>query len=76
MAKAFLKIDVDPGREKIVKDELVQKEHVLQAHLTSGEQDLIVLIEADNYEELMNFVVSELRLIKGITKTVTNLILD
>ena len=76
MAKAYLKINVAPGEEREVKKQLLAHKDVLQADLTSGEQDIIALIEAANYEGLMNFVVTELRLIEGITKTITNLILD
>ncbi len=76
MAKAYLKINVSPGEEREVKKQLLAHKDVLQADLTSGEQDVIALIEAANYEGLMNFVVTELRLIEGITKTTTNLILD
>ncbi|MDP8234482.1 MAG: Lrp/AsnC ligand binding domain-containing protein [Candidatus Saelkia tenebricola] len=76
MAKAYLKINVEPGQERDIKKQLLSREDVLQADLTSGEQDIVALVEAANYEELMSFVVSELRLIEGITKTITNLILD
>lgn len=76
MARAYLKINVEPGRERQVKEELLKRDKVLQADLTSGEQDIIALIEAPTYEDLMNFVVTELRPIGGITKTVTNLILE
>ncbi|HDM08503.1 MAG: hypothetical protein B6D53_00750 [Candidatus Omnitrophica bacterium 4484_49] len=76
MAKAYLKISVEPRKERIVKDLLLQRKNVLQADLTSGEQDIIALIQADNYEQLMNFVVTELRPIEGIIKTVTNLVLE
>jgi DNA-binding Lrp family transcriptional regulator len=76
MARAYLKINVEPGREKQVKEELLKRDKVLQADLTSGEQDIIALIEAPTYEDLMNFGVTELRPIEGITKTVTNLILE
>ncbi len=76
MARAYLKINVEPGKERIVKNQLLERKNVIQADLTSGEQDIIALIEADNYEQLMNFVVTELRPIDGIIKTVTNLVLE
>jgi DNA-binding Lrp family transcriptional regulator len=76
MARAFLKINVEPGEEKEVVTRLKSFENVIEANLTSGEQDVIAQIKASNYEELMRFVVTELRAIDGITKTITNLILD
>ncbi len=76
MARAFLKINVEPGEEKEVIVRLKSFENVVDANLTSGEQDIIAQIKASNYEELMRFVVTELRATDGITKTITNLILD
>jgi len=76
MARAFLKINVEPGEEKEVIVQLKSFENVVDANLTSGEQDIIAQIKASNYEELMRFVVTELRATDGITKTITNLILD
>ena len=76
MARAFLKINVEPGEEKEVIVQLKSFENVVDANLTSGEQDIIAQIKASNYEELMRFVVAELRVTDSITKTITNLILD
>lgn len=76
MARAFLKINVEPGEEKEVIARLKSFENVVDANLTSGEQDIIAQIKASNYEELMRFVVAELRVTDSITKTITNLILD
>lgn len=76
MARAYLKINVEPGKERTVRNQLLERKNVIQADLTSGEQDIIALVEADNYEQLMNFVVTELRPIDGIIKTVTNLVLE
>ncbi len=76
MARAYLKINVEPGKERVVKNQLLERKNVVQADLTSGEQDIIALIEGDNYEQLMDFVITELRPIDGIIKTVTNLVLE
>jgi len=76
VARAYLKINVEPGKERVVKNQLLERKNVVQADLTSGEQDIIALIEGDNYEQLMDFVITELRPIDGIIKTVTNLVLE
>jgi len=76
MARAYLKINVEPGQEKEVIKKITAMENVLEANLTSGEQDIIALIQASNYEELMRFVVTKLRTVDGISRTITNLILD
>ncbi|MDD5613704.1 MAG: Lrp/AsnC ligand binding domain-containing protein [Candidatus Omnitrophica bacterium] len=76
MARAYLKINVEPGEEREVVKKITAMENVLEANLTSGEQDIIALIQASNYEELMRFVVTKLRAVEGISRTITNLILD
>lgn len=76
MAKAYLKIDVELGKEKAVREALLSIEGVKSAHLTAGEQDLICLVESSSYESLLQLVVSQLRKIDGITGTETNLVLE
>jgi DNA-binding Lrp family transcriptional regulator len=76
MARAYLKVDVEPGKEREVKGALLGVEGVRSADLTAGEQDLIVLIEAPSYEAILELVVGKLRGIEGIRRTVTNLVLE
>lgn len=76
MAKAYLKIDVEPGKEKAVKRTLLKIKGVSSAELTAGEQDLIVLVEKESYEDILKLVLSKVRKVTGIIGTVTNLILD
>ncbi len=75
MARAYLKVHVEVGEESTVQQALLQVEGVLSADLTSGEQDIICLAEADTYEELLRLVVDRIRNIDGIRDTVTNLVL-
>ena len=76
MAKAYLKINVVPGKEKIIRSALAEIKGVREAHITTGDQDIIVLIEADNFEGLLKLVLTKLRLVEGVIKTDTNLILE
>ncbi|HAV43688.1 TPA: AsnC family transcriptional regulator [bacterium] len=76
MAKAYLKIDVEPGKEKTVKGALLKIKGVSSAELTAGEQDVIVLVEQKSYEDILKLVVNKVRKVPGIVGTVTNLILD
>ena len=75
MASAYLKIMLEPGREEVVKAALSKISQIKRADITSGEQDLICLIEGVSYEEILDLVVKKIRLIEGITNTVTDLIL-
>lgn len=76
MAKAYLKINVTPGKEKIIRSALSEIKGVKDAHITTGDQDIIALVEADNFENLFKLILTKLRVIEGITKTDTNLILE
>jgi hypothetical protein len=76
MAKAYVKVWVQPGMEKAVQKELVDVDQFMTVDITAGEQDMICLVEAGNYEELLTIVMKRLRAVKGVTRTVTNLILD
>ena len=76
MAKAYLKIDVEAGKEKEVRDVLLKIKGVKAADLTAGDQDIIAVIEARTTDAVMKLVVQELRRINGIEKTITNLVLE
>ncbi len=76
MAKAYLKIKVEMGKERGVRDVLLRFAEVKSAELTTGDQDILALVEADNYEDILLAVVDRLRALKGIVSTVTDLILE
>jgi DNA-binding Lrp family transcriptional regulator len=76
LAKAYVKIWVKAGREKEVQDHLLNYDEVQTADITAGEQDILSLVEAKNYEELLDLVMTKLRAVDGVEKTVTNLILE
>ncbi len=73
MAKAYLKVFVERGKEQEVKDALLGISAVKVADLTAGEQDLICVVEADSYESIIQVVLGEIRAVPGISRTVTNL---
>jgi len=76
MAKAYLKIKVEMGKERGMRDILLRFSEVKSAELTTGDQDILALVEADNYEDILLAVVDRLRALKGIVSTVTDLILE
>jgi DNA-binding Lrp family transcriptional regulator len=76
MAKAYLKIKVEMGRERAVRDALLTFEEVKTVELTTGDQDILALIEADSYDNILQVVIDRLRTIKGVTATTTDLILE
>lgn len=76
MAKAYLKISVEAGKEREVCSSLKKLARVKSADLTTGDQDIIAVVEASNYEALLKTIVEETRKIEGITSTSTSLVLD
>ncbi len=76
MAKAYLKIKVEMGRERAVRDAVLTFQEVKTADLTTGDQDVLVLIEADSYDDILEGLIDRFRTIKGVTNTTTNLVLE
>jgi len=76
MARAYLRIKVEMGRERAVRDALLGFDEIKSVDLTTGDQDLLALIEADSYEDILLAVVDRLRTLKGIEHTVTDLVLE
>ena len=76
MARDYLKIEVEMGRERSVRDALLKFDEVKGAELTTGDQDVLALIEADSFEDILQVVVDKLRTLKGIKNTVTDLVLE
>ena len=76
MSKAYVKIWVKAGREEEIKETLLNHDVVMTADITAGEQDIISLIEAKSYEELLDVVLNVVRKIDGVERTSTNLVLE
>jgi uncharacterized protein with GYD domain len=75
MARAYLKIWTKSGREGVVRDALLGTPGVQSADLTAGEQDIIAVVEADTYEDVLQIVLGQIRPMTAIERTVTNLAL-
>ncbi len=76
MAKAYLKISVEAGMEREVCEALRKVPEVKTADLTTGDQDIIAMLEASSYETLLKIIVEEMRRIRGVSSTSTSLVLE
>ena len=76
MARAYLKIMVEMGKERSVRDALLKFDEVKGADLTTGSQDILASIEADSYEDILQVMVDRLRALKGVKSTTTDLVLE
>lgn len=77
MLGALIFISVAEGASPVtLGKEVMNKPGVEEVMLISGEWDLMVKFKYSKMQELSDFVVSQLRTIKGIGKTDTTIILD
>jgi DNA-binding Lrp family transcriptional regulator len=76
MAKAYLKIDIETGKENETKTALKKISGVKSADFVTGTQDLIASVEGKSFEEIVTKTLSEVRKVKGIRKTVTDFVFE
>jgi DNA-binding Lrp family transcriptional regulator len=76
MASAYLKIDIETGKEKEVKAALKKVNGVKSADFVTGTHDLVSLVEGKNFEEIVTKTLSEIRKVKGIKKTTTDFVFE
>lgn len=72
LAKAYLKLDLETEKESDVKTALRKVTGVKSADFVTEAHDLIVTVEAKNFEDIVTKTLPEVRKIKGIRKTVTD----
>jgi len=73
---AFIFIGVLGDHTKSVFKTLKRIEGIKSLYVITGSYDIIALVEAESLNELSDTVLSRLRSVDGVTKTVTNIILD
>jgi len=76
MARAYVRVCINPGFEKKIQEATVKCKGVISADLTAGEQDMIVLVEGKNFESILDFVVKKIRKQAGVKITWTNFIVN
>jgi DNA-binding Lrp family transcriptional regulator len=75
LAMGFVLISAAPGREKDVFVEIQKIKEVVELHPLFGEYDLIVKLDAPDFNRLGEIVVDRIRKIPGVidTKTLTGI---
>lgn len=74
MPKAFVMIDVHPGREADAQQSVKQMPGVESVYQVTGAHDLIAFVDAEPYEELA-VIVAKIRRLDGVRATDTELVL-
>lgn len=73
MARAYLRVWLASGHEDAVREGLLGIKGVSAADLTAGDQDLIAVVDAETYEDVVQIVLGQVRVLKGVEKTITSL---
>ena len=74
MPKAFIMIDVVPGRETAIQDAVSKLAGVKMVYPVTGEHDMIAFVDAEPYEEFA-VVLSTIRQLSGVRDTDSHLVL-
>ena len=78
--KAFVFIDVNPGKDRKVLENLMKHDEVVEAHLIPGQYDVLVVLEFELYgrtifasaqETVSKFVIEKIRKLKDVRDTNT-----
>jgi len=78
--KAFVFIDVVPGKDKKVLEELMKYDEVKEAHLIAGRYDVLAVLEFELYgrsifesaqEKISQFVISKIKKMPDVRETST-----
>ena len=76
MTGAYLLINVQAGKDRQALEELKKIEGVSQAHICTGLHDIICYIEEADLKAMGDIIISKVRAIDGIVKTVTCIAVD
>jgi len=74
MPKAFIMIDVMPGREAAIQEAIAKLAGVKMVYQVTGEHDLIAFVDAEPYEEFA-VLLSTIRQLNGVRDTDSQLVL-
>lgn len=78
--RAFVFVDVAPGKDRRVLDKLLEYDEVVEAHVITGQYDVLAVLEFELYgkevfasfqETASKFVVERIRRLKDVNDTNT-----
>jgi len=78
--RAFVFVDVAPGKDRRILDKLLEYDEVIEAHIITGQYDVLAVLEFELYgkeifasfqETASKFVVEKIRKLKDVNDTNT-----
>ncbi|HKJ40040.1 MAG TPA: Lrp/AsnC ligand binding domain-containing protein [Anaerolineales bacterium] len=74
--KAYVLIKIRAGEVKVVVGQLRKLEQVIEAHMTFGPFDAVVVLTAKDLNELGVMIASDIQPIPGVMETLTCVAVD
>ena len=62
--------------QRDIAEEIAKFPEVQEAHIITGDWDLMIKLKAENVDSVGKFVIDKLRLVKGIEKTLTCMVFE
>jgi len=72
---AYVLINTDMGSDSIVGDELKKIEEVKEVYGVYGVYDIVIKLEAENLDELKEFISTKIRGMEGVKSTLTMIVM-
>ncbi len=69
MITAFVSMSVTPGSDEDIVRELADDEMVVEAWLTTGEYDILLVLKGEDSSEINDYVNSRIREVEGVIRT-------
>ena len=76
MALCYVLLNVEPGSEEKVLDEVRKVPNVKKSHRVYGVYDMIAKVEADSMDRLKEIVTWKIRRLDGVRSTLTSLVME
>jgi DNA-binding Lrp family transcriptional regulator len=74
--QAYILIEAQGGKSKKAFQKIEDLRGVKSAHLVTGPYDIVVLAEGKDISQIGEFVLSKIRAIDGVEKTLTCVVVD
>lgn len=75
MAEALILVVTEVGMMEEVSEEIKEMEEVKKAAMITGPYDIMVIAQAESMEEISKILVQNIRNIRGVKDTITNVVI-
>ena len=76
MASCYVLLNVEPGAEEKVLNEVRKVPHVKECHRVYGVYDMVAKVESDTMDSLKEIVTWKIRRLEGVRSTLTTIVIE